>query len=306
MNPNPVISVIIPAYNSAPWISETIRSVLDQSLMPCEVLVVDDGSTDGTAEVVSTFPAPVRVMRQQNAGPAAARNLGASLAKGDWFAFLDADDFWLPSKLEKQMELTCDNGVGIIHTLMENGYRSSIPSNVTFEHLWEGNCIGTSSVMIRKQAFVSAGGFAEDLPPAEDYYLWLRVASAGWKIVTCQEKLMFYRRPSGCLSRDEERLSRSTVAGLERIGRELNLPDQVIKKRLLVTHDLCGKSLLYQRKVLPARRWLEHSLRMQPSPDRILFWLATFAPIPLLNLFRWIKTALVTLRDGRRYPTSNL
>lgn len=283
MNSSPTISVIVPAYNASKWISQAIQSALDQTRPPAEVLVIDDGSTDSTADIVSAFRSPVRLIRQSNAGPAAARNLGASQAIGAWLAFLDADDLWQPAKLEKQVEFTNADDVGIVHTLLENGYWSPAPQMVTFERLWDGNCIGTSSVLIRKDAFIQAGGFAVELVPAEDYDLWLRVAAAGWRIVTCSERLTFYRQPPGCLSRDGERLTRSIVACIEKVGRKLNLPDTLIRERLLRAYEACGRSLLYQGRVEPAREWLGRTLRLGPSLPRLFLWLKTFLPVCLLT-----------------------
>lgn len=100
-----MISVVIPCYNAAAFLPETIQSVLAQTLLPCEVLVVDDGSSDRSAEVAASFGGIVRVIRQQNAGECAARNRGLEESRGDWVAFLDADDIWEPTKLEKQLEM---------------------------------------------------------------------------------------------------------------------------------------------------------------------------------------------------------
>jgi glycosyltransferase involved in cell wall biosynthesis len=286
VNTQPSISVIIPAYNSAAWIGEAIQSALDQTLPPFEVLVVDDGSRDNTREVVSGFPSPVRIISQANGGPGKARNLGARSAQGDWLAFLDSDDFWHPAKLEKQACLASETGAGLVHTLLENGYQCTIPPVVTFDRLWEGNCIGTSSVMILKQVFFDVGGFAEDLPPAEDYHLWLRVAASGRKIVTCMETLAFYRKPPGCLSRDEERLNDRVLACIERIGDELHLPQEKIERRRLAVFDGCGKTLLYERKLAAARHWIGRALAIDPSINRTLMWLATFFPEPVLNARR--------------------
>jgi glycosyltransferase involved in cell wall biosynthesis len=286
VNTQPSISVIIPAYNSAAWIGEAIQSALDQTLPPFEVLVVDDGSRDNTREVVSGFPPPVRIISQANGGPGKARNLGARSAQGDWLAFLDSDDFWHPAKLEKQAGLASESGGGLVHALLENGYQCAVPPVVTFDRLWEGNCIGTSSVMILKQVFFDVGGFAEDLPPAEDYHLWLRVAASGQKIVTCMERLAFYRKPPGCLSRDEERLNDRVLACIERIGDELHLPEEKLKRRRLAVFDGCGEALLYQRKLAAARRWIGRALAIDPSINRTLMWLATFLPEPVLNARR--------------------
>jgi glycosyltransferase involved in cell wall biosynthesis len=100
---SPTISVVIPTFNRGPWLAETVASVLAQTLPPLEVLIVDDGSTDDTPGVCAHFPRPVRYIRQENAGVAAARNRGSAEARGEWLAFLDSDDLWTPDKLEVQL-----------------------------------------------------------------------------------------------------------------------------------------------------------------------------------------------------------
>src|SRR5262245_41508013 len=97
------VSVVIPCYNARPYLEETIRSVFSQTFTPCEILVVDDGSSDGSAHVAEGFGDRVRVIRQRNQGECAARNAGLQAACGEWIAFLDADDVWKPNKLELQV-----------------------------------------------------------------------------------------------------------------------------------------------------------------------------------------------------------
>ena len=109
------VSVIIPTYNYGRFIAETIESALGQTLLPHEVIVVDDGSTDETAEVVASFGERVRYIYQENAGVCAARNRGVAASSGDLIAFLDADDIWEPTKLEKQAAKFADPDVGLVH-----------------------------------------------------------------------------------------------------------------------------------------------------------------------------------------------
>ncbi|HVS72508.1 MAG TPA: glycosyltransferase [Phycisphaerae bacterium] len=101
--PSPFVSVIIPTWNGSAFIAETLQSVLAQTFSDLEILVVDDGSTDNTTAIVQSFPSPVRLIRQKNAGTAAARNTGLSEARGQWIAFLDHDDLWVPTKLQQQL-----------------------------------------------------------------------------------------------------------------------------------------------------------------------------------------------------------
>src|SRR4051794_9507325 len=99
----PAVSVIIPSFNAAPYLGQAIESALASGPIEVEVIVIDDGSTDGTAEVLEKFGSRIRTAKQDRGGPYRARNLGAQLARAEWLAFLDADDDWLPGKLEKQL-----------------------------------------------------------------------------------------------------------------------------------------------------------------------------------------------------------
>src|SRR5262249_59293001 len=105
MTESPTISVVIPCYNGARFLRETLASVLAQTLPPLEVLVIDDGSTDDSGAVAESFGPPVRVIRQPNQGESVARNRGIEEAKGEWVGFLDADDLWNPDKLERQWQV---------------------------------------------------------------------------------------------------------------------------------------------------------------------------------------------------------
>src|SRR5256885_14948309 len=101
----PAVSVVIPAHNAAPWLGDTVRSVLAQTYRDFEVIVVNDGSTDSTGTVTASFGQRIRCVEQPNQGLPAARNTGIRHARGDWIAFLDADDLWLKDKLERQMSV---------------------------------------------------------------------------------------------------------------------------------------------------------------------------------------------------------
>src|ERR1700760_1597013 len=109
---NSSVTVVIPAYNAEAWVGDAIRSALNQTCPPGEIIVVDDGSSDATASRAAEYP--VRVIRQSNAGPGAARTTGIRASSGEWIALLDADDCWLPSKLERQLPLLSLAALGIL------------------------------------------------------------------------------------------------------------------------------------------------------------------------------------------------
>lgn len=182
----PLVSVIIPTHNRASWVKEAVSSVLCQTFRDFELIVVDDGSQDATLEgVLEHFPKLVLLRWSKAKGVSAARNLGAWAARGEWLAFLDSDDVWLPEKLAQQVAyLRAHPGLALCQTeeiWVKNGRRFPQPLS---HRKQEGNLflaslercvISPSAVMLRRRLFEEAGGFDESLPAAEDYDLWLRL-----------------------------------------------------------------------------------------------------------------------------------
>jgi glycosyltransferase involved in cell wall biosynthesis len=219
------VSVIVPAFNAGAYISETIDSALRQTHRDLEVVVVDDGSTDDTSERLRAFGDRISVYRQPNRGVAAARNHGASVASGEWLAFLDADDVWLPTKLERQ--LGCVRGAMIYSDRLNIGARgdlAEIQSEVTPMHegdlflplLLEGNFITASSVLLRRDLFVALGGFFEPLRGTEDWDLWVRIAAAGHPIGLVREPLLQYRFHAQGISRNYAKMWPQRDRAIER------------------------------------------------------------------------------------------
>lgn len=169
----PTVSVVIPCYNGRQWIQETIQSVLNQSYPIEEVIVVDDGSTDNSAELAQSFGKPVRVMSQLNQGESVARNRGIDEATGDWVALLDADDLWTPDKIEKQIAQIEDGIVCIYTNFYTFGIRSkqfdytkrSEAVRHSLVEIASGNAFSTSSVLLRgdiKTRFPTWTSYGED------------------------------------------------------------------------------------------------------------------------------------------------
>jgi glycosyltransferase involved in cell wall biosynthesis len=284
MSNSPVVSVLIPAYNAAGCVGRAIESVLAQTVPALEILVVDDGSADNTAEVVARYGPPVRLLRQANAGPAAARNHGAREAHGEWLALLDADDAWLPRKLERQLPYTGGAKVGMVHCWGPPG-GGTPPDQITFESLWEHNCIVNSSALIRRSAFQAVGGFDEDraLISVEDYHLWLRLLAAGWEVATCPEQLHEYTPAPGNLSRQFERFARAELTNLAKLEALPEVTPEMVRRKRIAIYEEYGRHLFHYRELTAARRWLGFPLRKEPSPQRLAWWLATFAPPAVLN-----------------------
>lgn len=189
----PLVSVVVPVYNGSRYLRQALDSALAQTYRPLEVVVVDDGSTDSSPEIIASYGSRVRSLRQPNGGVALARNAGICAASGDWIAFLDQDDWWLPEKIEKQIALfDADATLGLVHTGVLQ-YRESVAAFVDpvyptdgsprlrgrcYELLLLGNAIFNSSVMIRKSVLATAGMFDPSIAgnTCQDYDLWLRIA----------------------------------------------------------------------------------------------------------------------------------
>ncbi|SIN94008.1 Glycosyltransferase involved in cell wall bisynthesis [Singulisphaera sp. GP187] len=276
---------VIPVYNSADTIDRAIESVLAQTYPPAEVVVVDDGSVDDSAAVAARYPSPVVVVRQANAGPGAARNRGVRESSAEWVAFLDADDTWLPDKHEREMTLMSDPNVGVVHARGPSSYIPA-PPNVTFENLWTENCVSLSSAVVRRTAWDAVGGFDESraLISVEDHNLWLRLAAAGWRIITYPEDLFHYTRNEGSLSLRFEQFTRAKITNLEMIGKLLELDPKTVRQRILELHIQQGRVLIHGRNLSLARRFLTVALQESPSLETLSLWLSTFVPTRLLDL----------------------
>jgi glycosyltransferase involved in cell wall biosynthesis len=242
----PTVSVVIPVHNAASFIEEAVESVLCQSVRPHQIIVVDDGSTDGTADILRTFGGRIQVTSHRYGSAAASRNAGVARADGAWVAFLDADDVWLPEKLERQLALTADDRVGLVYTDRFNiGSRGNLPGiqsdiqppysgDVFLDVLVHGNRITLSSVIVRTALFRALGGFSETLRNAEDWDLWIRL-SESHHVAVCLEPLVRYRFHAAMKSSNPARMQmarRTIVRGALELPRGSRLP-AATKRRIL-------------------------------------------------------------------------
>lgn len=182
----PLVSVILPTYNRWPLVNEAVESVLAQSAQDFELIVVDDGSTDGTAKELAEYGARLRLFSQHRSGVSAARNLGVREARGRFLAFLDSDDLWRPEKLAVQTAFMEQHPQCQIcqteEIWLRNGARVNPraihqkPSGDIFLRSLELCLVSPSAVMMKRELFDATGGFDEALPVCEDYDLWLRIA----------------------------------------------------------------------------------------------------------------------------------
>jgi glycosyltransferase involved in cell wall biosynthesis len=222
----PEVSVIIPTYNSAKYVVEAVESVLAQTWRDFEVLVIDDGSTDDTAQVMRRYEAPVRYLRQANGGVAVARNRGIAESLGRYVAFLDADDTWLPHKLVRQMEAlrqqphhrACYAALMMVDAdLNPTGISRSQRQGSSLEDLLtHGNVVATpSTVICERSLFNLVGGFDPVLSQCADWDMWVRLA-AQTEFLYVDEPLVTYRQHEASMSRNASLLESDSLQVLSK------------------------------------------------------------------------------------------
>jgi glycosyltransferase involved in cell wall biosynthesis len=201
----PLVSVVIPAFNSEKYIKDCIRSVLQQTYSNIEIIVVDDGSTDGTQSKLQELSKEIIILRKENEGAASARNMGILYSSGIYVALLDSDDIWLPEKLDKQVQLMSDKELDLVYCGGESFGHTGAPTTYTPE--FSGDCyknfvqfptraiivLGCSSAIIRKSVLEHSGNFdANFLGSAEDWDFFRRFCKHG-KVGFLDEALVKYR-----------------------------------------------------------------------------------------------------------------
>jgi glycosyltransferase involved in cell wall biosynthesis len=202
----PFVSVIIPTYNCASFLPDAVASIRMQRYEPLEIIVVDDGSTDQTEDVARALEgAELRYLRQENRGPAAARNAGLAVARGDVIGFLDADDLWPAHKVARQLEVLIeDPAADVVHgrtqalvlvAVAADGARRFEP----FAEPWYATQLG--SALYRREIYARVGGFDPALEPSEDFDWFLRAREGGAKVVRTPETALLYRFHTSNLTR---------------------------------------------------------------------------------------------------------
>lgn len=236
----PAVSVVIPAYNAAPFIAEAVNSVLAQTFSdPVEIIVINDGSPDTPSleEALERFGVNVTYVRQENRGASSARNHGVRISRGEFVAFLDADDKWLPEYLETLVgALRADPSVHVMYanpllfgegTSAGKSFMDVSPSDgdVTFEKLVRLECNVSSSVTARRETLLTAGLFDESLATAEDFDLWLRIVKHGSTIGFTRQTLLHVRVRAGSLSSNKHWMYRDFLKVLDKSERTQPLSD---------------------------------------------------------------------------------
>src|SRR5438093_4870916 len=284
-------SVVIPAFNAEQYIGDALASIRDQTLPGVEVIVIDDGSIDGTLREVERFAdcLDLRIVRQANAGPSAARNTGIRMARGRHCAFLDADDIMLPELLAAQSALLdSDPDLGLVltdvitfdeaGTIHRSRWSLAEPSAGTLlDRLLVENFVTTSAVMAPTRCLLKAGLFPEDRRVAEDYELWLRIA-ARWKVEFIDRPLVRYRYSRGSLSSDKLYSARCALDVIEAFWREHSdyaRSHPQVRRRSLAQHlTNAGSAAAAYGERRAALAYLVRSLKQDLGAPRTWKWLA--------------------------------
>lgn len=248
------ISLIIPSYNRSHLLKRALQSVFEQSLLPDEVIVVDDGSTDDTAEMLRNLFPQVIYLHQDNAGVSSARNLGIQHSTGSWIALLDSDDTWLKDKLVMQVSsLKQSPEIKICHT-EEIWIRNGTRVNAMNKHKKSGGWIfeqclplcamSPSSIMIHRSIFDELGLFDESLPACEDYDLWLRISNAFPVLFLEQPLINKYGGHEDQLSHQHWGMDRFRIQALDKLLKQGQLSH---KNKDLATKMLLKKARIFQK-----------------------------------------------------------
>jgi len=247
----PQVTVILPTWNRADWLQKSIESVLVQTFRDFELVVVDDFSTDSTAEILAAYSGKIRsIFLTKNRGVSVARNAAISTSDSEWIAFLDSDDFWHPEKLQKQIAQTKNRPECPIHFTDEIWIRKGVRVNPKKKHQkkegWifkpslELCLISPSTVLLRRELFEIHGLFDETLPICEDYDLWLRL-TAKHPVALLNEKLMTrHGGHADQLSRSDWGIDRYRVQSIQKILKTESLrpEDRTAAIRMLI--EKCG------------------------------------------------------------------
>lgn len=295
----PQVSVVITCYNYGSYLDTSLSSVLQQSVADFEIIIIDDGSSDNTAEIVKPYlqDPRIRYIFQENAGQPKAKNRGILESRGDFVAFLDADDVWMPRKLEKQLALFSDTQVGVVYSRRlwinpdgdeTQGNERTLHRGRILNQMFVDNFICFSSSVVRRTLLLEVGAFDENLPMGIDYDLWIRLAAI-CDFDYVDEPLVKYRTGHANLSRNT--LRRYDCA--EKIMRK-SLDDPKIREKLawyvprLAWADTWSNKAVY---LAAAGRFKESFYH--------LFKAALEQPL-YLNLWkRVLRVLLMRLRQGK-------
>lgn len=312
--PDLSISVVIPCFNASAFLGETLGSVRNQTLKPCEIIVVDDGSTDGSARVAEAFGPSVQVVRQSNGGAAAARNHGVALARGEWIAFLDADDTWHPQRLEKLASVATDLGTNTValfndfvfwHADGRQEHRT--PDLNALEGDFHVRLLTTwfinPSCLLVRSAVAREVPFPEGVRHAEDSHHLVLLRERG-RLHHVPEPLTYYRRHAGQLTHQPAHGLIVIRHHLEfaQLRPDLYSPEDCLRLRTRLGEDLLAiHAQAYWRRdhrTVRACRQLYYQIHPDPQPHPPLFD-APLYPEWLVKAKDWLDRRWRRISDGK-------
>jgi len=279
------VSVIIPAYNREKFIERSIESVLSQTYQDFEIIVVDDGSTDNTKKVLERYDGKIKYFYQENGGSSAARNRGIQESTGEYIAFLDSDDIWMPDKLAIQVEILDKNtNIGIVHSKMmmfnekgdEIGVKPEKPTGRNFMELIEiAGDLPTSSVITRRECFNKAGMFDTNLMTIQDFDMWLRI-SQHYGIYEYKEKSLahYFRHGQQNTSKRSNLLKGLVLFNrkvLKNYGNLPNFPISIYRKRIASHEYWLSKEYYNEKHFSNSIKYLATALLRYPLIGPLFF-----------------------------------
>ena len=283
----PLVSVILPTYNRAEFLPDSIGSILSQTYDSYEIIVVDDGSMDNTKEVLYPFYQRIKYLRlENNRGASVARNIGIQSAQGKYIAFIDADDIWLPEKLQTDIEYFNKHpDVSMVYSkhvnidkngrVLDEASKRRLPSGNVFAQLFsEQNFIITSSVVVRKEIFETTGLFDVQLFNCQDWDMWLQIAFY-FKVVGINTPLVKYRHNLHSLSKNRNNVLKYQKMVIDKIynkfkAAENSITEKVYKKRLASHYAKVGRYYLRIGNKIQASENFRLSLKYNPLNIRTI------------------------------------
>lgn len=315
-----LVSVVIPAYNAASYIKETLDSVFSQTYRHFEVIVVNDGSLDTAVleDILLPYREAIIYIKQENRGISSARNTGLRSATGHFISFLDSDDIWMPDYLEQQVSFLLNNperqlvycNAEFFGTNIPPGefYMDACPSEGEADTaaLISKRCTVFTSITAHKDA-LRAIGFDESLKLCEDLDCWLRFTAAGYRIGYQKKVLVRYRRHPASLSANTEQMTESNIQVMKNTlslfspgSKESDLILQSIEKRSAELDIIRGKKALKNREFDAAKtHFHQANLYYRNNKNRLLLWALEIAPVLVITFFK------LRSRVSRRHRMNN-
>lgn len=309
----PRVSVVIPTYNNARFVAEAVESVLQQTYRDYEIVVIDDGSTDTTRDVLAPFQDRIHYLHQENAGAGAARNRGIEESRGELIAFLDSDDLWYKTKLEKSVAaFDRDREAGLVYNRYlqrdldsgreRRGHVFGRSGRVAAEYILFFRGVHTSSVVIRRECFEKCGRFDPSLQLSQDVDLWLRIME-DYPIREIPEVLHEYRsHGAGLVARMRDVWQEESLRLLDKAFERRPDLYQPLRSRIY-SKAFCKYGLRAYNRLdfRQARQYFSRSLRLKVSKTALFYLLKTYLPAGIVaRLRKYRQPEVSTFGDGNQ------